>query len=182
MERQARVAAQLPTGTVYSLSASDDAQETALLANMVLNKYIIPNANSQFDYLTKIRMSGLYASVYGMQPLLHDYRIDDEYIGPDFWLIPPRNFLPQPYQNSIQDCDWVMISTVVSVSYLQSIIDRKSPSWNLPEVQKLIDQAKKGKVPTRDLDSSRRSEVENIRVFSWPQADTGPSARVETCY
>lgn len=179
LERQARVAAQLPTGTVYSLNSSRNAEESALLANMVLNKYIIPNANSQFDYLTKLRMSGVYASVYGMQPILYDYRIGDDYIGPDFWLIPPRNFIPQPYKNSIQDCEWVMISTMVSVSYLESILKRRAPSWNLVEVAKLIELAKVGKTPSKDLDSSRRSEIENIREYSWPQSDTGPAARVE---
>lgn len=178
-ERQARVAAQLPTGTVYAISSDKKAEESAMLQNMVLNKYILPNANSQFDALTKLRMSGVYASVYGAQPIFYDYRIDDEYIGPDFWLIPPRNFIPQPYKNSIRDCDWVMVSTVVSVSYLQNIIDRNSKTWNLDAVKQLIAEAKKGKVPLRDLDSTRRSEVENVRVYSWPQADTGPSARVE---
>lgn len=178
-ERQARIAAQLPTGSVYSLSSNKQAEEAAMLQNMVLNKYILPNANSQFDALTKLRMSGVYASVYGAQPIFYDYRIDDEYIGPDFWLIPPRNFVPQPYKNSIGDCDWVMVSTVVSVSYLEAIVKRNSKTWNLDAVKQLIEQAKKGKVPLRDLDSTRRSEVENVRIFAWPQADTGPAARVE---
>jgi hypothetical protein len=178
-ERQARVAAQLPTGSIYSLSSDKKAEESAQLMNMVLNKYILPGANSQFDALTKLRMSGVYASVYGAQPLFYDYRIDDEYIGPDFWLIPPRNFIPQPYKNSIRDCDWVMISTTVSVSYLESILERKNTSWNKANIKQLIQEAKKGKVPERDLDSTRRSEVENIRVFSWPQADQGSAARLE---
>lgn len=178
-ERQARVAAQLPTGTIYAVSSDTKAEEAAQLMNMVLNKYILPNANSQFDALTKIRMSGVYASVYGAQPIFYDYRIDDEYIGPDFWLIPPRDFIPQPYKNSIRDCDWVMIATRVSLSYLEAILDRKSTSWDKGNIRKLIEEAKKGNVPERDLDSSRRSEVENTRVFSWPQADSGPSARVE---
>lgn len=178
-ERQARVSAQLPTGTVYSLSSDKKAEESAVLNNMVLNKYILPNANSQFDALTKLRMSGVYASVYGAQPIFYDYRVDDEYIGPDFWLIPPRNFLPQPYKNSIRDCDWVMISTTVSLSYFEAILERKNTSWNKVNIKKLIEQAKSGKVPERDLDSSRRSEVENLRVYSWPQADSGSAARVE---
>ncbi len=179
LERQARIAAQLPTGTVYSLSSDKKAEESGQLMNMILNKYIIPGANSQFDALTKIRMSGVYASVYGAQPIFYDYRIDDEYIGPDFWLIPPRNFLPQPYKNSIRDCDWVMVSTTVSLSYLEAILDRKSTSWNKDAIKDLIKAAKDGKVPERDLDSSRRSEVENVREYSWPQADTGSAARVE---
>lgn len=178
-ERQARVAAQLPTGTVYSLDASKRAEESAMLMNLVLNKYILPNANSQFDALTKLRMSGVYASVYGAQPILYDYRIDDEYIGPDFWLIPARNFVPQPWKNSIGDCDWVMVSTIVSVSFLEDIVKRQKTSWNKTNLQKLIDLAKEGTTPEKDLDMQRKSEVQNIREFSWSQSDQGRSARVE---
>lgn len=176
-ERQARVAAQLPTGTIYSLSADDD--KSATLMNLVLNKYILPNANSQMDSLTKLRMSGVYSSVYGACPILYDYRIDDEYIGPDFWLIAPRNFYPQPGKNSIRDCDWVMISTIVSISYLEGIAKKSKTSWNTKNVQELIDAAKKGSVPSRDIDSSRKSAIENIRTFGRPYGDKGSAARVE---
>lgn len=176
-ERQARVGAQLPTGSIYSLTSKDE--EAAMLMNLVLNKYIIPNANSQFDALTKLRMSGVYASVYGAQPIMYDYRIDDEYIGPDFYLIPARNFYPQPGKNSIRDCDWVMVSTIVSVSYLQSLAKRDNTSWNKEELNKLIDQAKKGVVPARDIDSSRKSAIENTRTYGRPSADKGSAARVE---
>lgn len=176
-ERQARVAAQLPTGTIYCLSADDD--KSATLMNLVLNKYILPNANSQMDSLTKLRMSGVYASVYGACPMLYDYRIDDEYIGPDFWLIQPRNFYPQPGKNSIRDCDWVMISTIVSISYLESISKKGKTSWNTANVKELVETAKKGTVPQRDIDSSRKSSIENIRTYGRPYGDKGSAARVE---
>lgn len=176
-ERQARVAAQLPTGSIHSLDAKDE--KSAVLMNLVLNKYILPNANSQMDALTKLRMSGVYASVYGAQPILYDYRVDDEYIGPDFWLIPPRSFYPQPGKNSIRDCDWVMISTIVSVSYLEALVKRKASNWDLKELKKLINAAKKGTVPQRDLDSSKKSAVEDIRSSGRPFGETGSSARVE---
>src|SRR6185503_9090178 len=77
-DRQARVAAQLPTGTMYDLDSKDE--KSAILMNLVLNKYILPNANSQMDALTKLRMTGVYASLYGACPILYDYRVDDEYI------------------------------------------------------------------------------------------------------
>lgn len=179
LERQARVAAQLPTGIAYPLSASDTAEEASALMNLVINKYILPNANSQMDALTKIRMSGVYASVYGVCPIMYDYRIDDEYIGPDFWIIPARNFVPQPNQNSIRDCEWVMISTMVSTNYLKNILSRDKTAWNKDNIQKLITAVEAAPMPSRDIDSSRRSAVENIRNISWPQGDSGPVGRLE---
>lgn len=176
-ERQARVAAQLPTGSIHSLSAKDE--KSAYLMNLVLNKYILPNANSQMDALSKLRMSGVYASVYGAQPILYDYRIDDEYVGPDFWLIQPRNFFPQPGKNSIRDSDWAMVSTIVSVSYLEAIYKRDNTSWDKKSLKDLIDQAKTGKIPSRDIDSSRKSSVENARTSGRPPTDKGPASRVE---
>ena len=176
-ERQARVAAQLPTGSIHSLTAKDE--KSAYLMNLVLNKYILPNANSQMDALSKLRMSGVYASVYGAQPILYDYRIDDEYIGPDFWLIPPRNFYPQPGKNSIRDSDWAMVATVVSVSYLEAVAKRDNTSWNKDALKQLIELAKVGKIPGRDIDSSKKSSIENARTSGRPPSDNGPAARVE---
>lgn len=176
-DRQARVAAQLPTGTMYALDSKDE--KSAILMNLVLNKYILPNANSQMDALTKLRMTGVYASLYGACPILYDYRVDDEYIGPDFYIIPPRNFYPQPGKNSIRDCDWVMVSTIVSLSYLMGISKKEKTSWNTKAVSELIKQAKTGTVPQRDIDSSKKSSIENARTFGRPYGDKGPSARIE---
>lgn len=155
-ERQARVSAQLPTGKVYGTSKKEEGK--ARLANIALQHYIIPNANSQFDMLIKQRMWGVYASVYGSMPMLYDYRVDDQYIGPDCWLVDPRSFLPQPGFNSISDMDWCMISTVQPVSYLQSILKKKNTSWNKTAVAKVIKQAKEGK-PSRDDDAEKESWI-----------------------
>lgn len=178
-DRQARVAAQLPTGTIYALDSKDE--KSAILMNLVLNKYILPNANSQMDALTKLRMSGVYASLYGACPIMYDYRVDDEYIGPDFFIVLPRNFYPQPGKNSIRDCDWVMISTIQSVSYLESIAkkDAEKTSWNVANVKEVIKQAKTGTVPKRDIDSSQKSGIENARTFGRPFGDKGSAARIE---
>lgn len=159
-ERQARVAAQLPTGKVYPAGKSDEGK--AKLANIALTRYIIPNANSQKPMLVKQRLWGVYASVYGSMPMFYDYRVDDEYIGPDCWLIDPRNFMPQPGRNSIQECDWVMISTIVTISELKAIVARKNTSWNKKAVQKLIDLAKDAK-PSKLDDADKDSETSRTR-------------------
>lgn len=159
-ERQARVAAQLPTGKVYPTSKADEGK--AKLADIVLHKYIVPNASAQHPMLIKQRLWGVYASVYGSMPMFYDYRVDDDYIGPDCWLLDPRSFLPQPGRNSIQECDWVMISTIVTIKQLEAIAKKKNTSWNVDEVKKLIKAAKDGK-PTRKTDANKTSQTENLR-------------------
>lgn len=159
-ERQARVAAQLPTGNVYAAGKKNESK--AKLANIVLQRYIIPNANSQFDMLIKQRMWGVYASVYGSMPMLYDYRVDDQYIGPDCWLIDPRDFMPQPGFNSVQDCDWVMVSTTVSREYLKKLSKKKKTTYNKAALNKVIEQSKKGK-PTKDNDKNKESVVSQQR-------------------
>jgi len=176
-ERQPRVASQLPTGKIYALSSEDDG--AALLMNLIMNKYVYKHANSQFDLLTKLRMSGVYASAYGAQPILYDYRIDDEYIGPDCWLIPIRNFYPQPGKNDIRDMDWAMVSKIESVSFLEAITKRKNTKWNTKNIQTLIDELKTGGSPSRDLNSDRKSAVENLRNNGTPYQDKDNGVRVE---
>ena len=63
LERGYRVMAQLPTGKVKPISSNDIG--TTKLLNLVLDKYVIPNANAQFDFLTKLRMTDIYSNIYG---------------------------------------------------------------------------------------------------------------------
>ena len=175
-ERQARVSAQLPSGKVYCLSNKEDGADD--LMNIVLQKYIIPNANSGGDLLTKLRMSGIYASVYGIQPILYDYRVDDEYIGPDAYLIPVRHFYPQPGKNSIQDSDWAMVSTIVSVSWLEARA-KNSKTWNKKNVQMLVEKAKQGTAPSYNRDGNKRSMIEISRETGTPMTGKGKAARIE---
>lgn len=159
-ERQARVAAQLPTGTVHPTGAKDEGK--AKLANIVLQRYIIPNAGRSFDMLTLQRMWGVYSSVYGSMPMFYDYCVSDDYIGPYASLVDPRMFMPQPGRNSVKECDWVMISTLVSIDYLKGIIKKKQTSWNKDAVEGLIEMAKDG-LPSRVNDSEKDSTVSTSR-------------------
>lgn len=159
-ERQARVAAQLPTGKAYATGKKDDGK--AKLANIVLHRYIIPNAGIGFDMLTLQRLWGTYASVYGSMPMFYDYSVSDNYIGPYAQLIDPRMFLPQPGRNSIGESDWALVSTLVSIKYLQSIVDRKSTSWNQDNIKKVIEAANKG-TPSRINDAEKDPQASSNR-------------------
>lgn len=146
-ERQARVAAQLPTGKVYAATKADDGK--AKLMNVVLQRYIIPNAGRGMDLLTLQRLWGVYASVYGSMPMFYDYCVDDDYIGPYAQLVDPRNFLPQPGFNTVQGAEWCMVSTIVSHEYLKQLSEKKETSYDQEALKKLLEQSKKGK-PVRD--------------------------------
>ena len=161
-ERQARVTAQLPTGRVSALNKKD--HDKARLLNIVTTRYIIPNANSQFDMLIKLRLWGVYASVYGSMPMMYDYRVDDEYIGPDCYLVDPRCFAPVAGMSNVQEAG-CYISTVMTVEQLQAIVDRKTTSYDKAAVKKLIklmkDQGKSK--PSKDGDASRTNTTTSQR-------------------
>ncbi len=137
LERCARVTAQIPTGKVQNLTAANKGSN--LLLNLALQKYIIPNANTQYDLLTKFRMEDMYSMVYGSFGHLVDYRIDDDYIGPDIQLIPIRLLLPQANITNINDADHVFVDSWVSVAWLES---RPKSTWqNIDKLLELIGDA-----------------------------------------
>jgi hypothetical protein len=152
-ERQARVMAQMPTGRFYSISRA--ASKATALLNVTLNNYIIPNADSQFPFLTKARLWGLYASVYGSMPAMYDYRVDDAYVGPDWWLIDPRCFAPVDGLHNVQDAG-CYVSTIMTVTAMEGILKRKTTSYNKTAVKKLIDYIQNEQHrPSKDNDSNK---------------------------
>jgi len=98
LERGYRVMAQLPTGKVKPISVNDIG--ASQLMNLLLEKYVMPNANSQFDFLTKLRMADIYSNVYGNFFAMVDWDIrsggdGDGYVGPDLWLLNIRDVFHQ---------------------------------------------------------------------------------------
>lgn len=161
-ERQARVAAQLPTGRVMAASKSKEA--AAKMLNVALNRYILKNADSQFRIPVKLRLWGVYASVYGSMPMFYDYRVDDRYIGPDCWLLDPRNFAIQPGFSNVQDADYAFISNVVSIKFLKDILKRDKTTWDKKTVKKVLKQAEDEKTkPSKDNDSQKQGVAEQQR-------------------
>lgn len=158
IERAARVMAQLPTGKIQALDMDDQGKN--ILMNLILTKYIYPNANSQFDLLTKLRMWDIYSNVYGAFPALTSWRISDDYIGPDFELVPMRNFLPQPGRVSVHECEYVFIKTTVTVAWLKT---RNKDHWK--NLDYVIEKASKGGKDQSSQDANVRSFVERDRYI-----------------
>ena len=131
-ERAARTMAQLPTGRVQAFTKKDKGK--SLLMDLILNRYIIPNASSQYDILTKLKLLEVYSLVYGSFGVLVDYVVKKDYIGPDFFLIPIRDLVPQAGRNTINDCDYVYVRSVVSKQWLLS---RDRENWK--NIDKLLE-------------------------------------------
>lgn len=144
-ERAARVAAQTPTGRVQALTRADAGKNQ--LMNLVLTKYIYPNAKTQFDLLTKMRLLDVYSNVYGSFGWLVDYHVRPDYVGPDVSLIPIRNIIPQSGKHN--DLDYCFVRSVVSKKWLLS---RDTKNWK--NIDKLLEQSSnKGAIQDTDYDS-----------------------------
>lgn len=161
LDGAARVMAQLPTGQIRAITEDDRGK--SILMNIVHEKYIIPNADAQYDFLTKLRLWDIYSRVFGSMPALVDYRVTDDYIGPDLWLIHPRSFFPQAGAVNMSDMQYCQVSTWVSVEYLES---RDPKVWkNLKELIKKVKTGSKTKssqdtkyIPYNQINSSLTAE------------------------
>lgn len=151
-----RVMAQFPTGKVQALSKKDRGKN--ILMNLVLEKYILKNANAQHDMFTKFRMWNMYSRIYGSMPALVDWRVDADYVGPEFYLIHPRHMRPQNGKTTIEDCDYVFVDNWVSVSWLRK---RNPKIWKHTEdlVEKVKEQGdSKASAKTEDLTYQEQQE------------------------
>jgi hypothetical protein len=158
LERSSRVMAQLPVGKVRGISSNDEGG--ALLMNLILEKYILPNANSQFDFLTKARMVNLYSNIYGNFFVLTDMvgktEMKNGYVGPDMWLIPIRDVFPQVGAVSIDDSDYIIIRSWKPYSWFEGLSKNKDYK-NIDKV--LADlKDKSGDKAERDYESKTQRE------------------------
>lgn len=150
IERSNRVMAQLPVGKVKAMSKNDEGAQK--LMNMILEKWVIPNANAQFDFLTKCRIVDLYSNIYGNFFSFIDWCVKDNgYIGPDMWLLNIRDVFPQVGAVSIDDSDFIIVRTWKPLSYFESLKDIEG----FKNVNSIYDKLKK-----MDGDKSQRGELE----------------------
>lgn len=146
LKRTNNVVAQLPTGKVQALSKDDRGKN--LMMNYVLTNYVIPNANTQNDIYTKSWMLELYSLIYGTENVLVDYMVSDKYIGPDFYLLNQRDFIPQKNKISIEDSERCFVRSYVSRKWL---LDRDTKNWK--NIDKLLEK-KPDRKDTSDVDKS----------------------------
>lgn len=146
LERSGRVVGQVPSGVMRAAGKKDAGK--AELLDTVLQKYIIPNANAQYKFLAKQRMWQFYSSVYGFMIQFVDHHVAPTgYIGPDTWLISPRNFVPQSGRSSIRDMDYCHTITDVTATWIADLIEdveegRDDSGWDLDNLKKLYNAAK----------------------------------------
>lgn len=157
LERSYRVMAQLATGKAKAISKND--LGSAQLMDLIVDKYVNPNANAQFDLLTKFRMVDLYSNVYGNFFTLVDWDVKPNgYIGPDVWLLNIRDVFPQVGAISIDDSDQIIIRTWKTISFFEGLVKRKSEGFkNLSQIiTKLND--KSGDKDNKDTNSTSQRE------------------------
>jgi len=140
IDQASRVMAQLPTGKVKAIDQADSGK--SYLMQCVLEKYILPKANSQWDMLTKFRMIEMYSLIYGSMPALVTYTVKPNYIGPDLEILHPRNVRVQAHKYSIEDADYVFVNTLVPMSFLKGILKREETVYNKEAVKELLKACK----------------------------------------
>lgn len=178
-ERAARVMAQNPTGKAWAVS-KDDVGKNKLM-NLYLDEYVVPNANSQFPFLTKLRLLDVYSLTYGVMFALHGWRNDEEreYYGPDFWILPIRDCFPQPGAISIEESDWFQVSTLKTKQWIEDKKGKKG--WkNINKLLEAIDGS--DGVSNEDKDSDKRSEEEKNKFPSPSKDKAFPKFEIITEY
>lgn len=161
-ERADRVVAKHPDGLTESVGKADVGK--AAFMDILRQKWIYPNANSQFPFLQKLNMWQLYSSVYGYMPMFYDWNVSNTgYIGPDCWLWNPRNLVPQQGRVSIQDMDYVHALTWVSHKALEKIAenDGEDDGWNREALNLLVELAEE---KTTDPDTDKDTLTSRNRI------------------
>lgn len=136
IDRSCRVMAQLPSGRFENLSGDTGKN---VLMNILFQHYVIPNANTGGPVMQKLRMADLYSDLYSI-PLLVEYRSSTDekaYQGPDFSVIDPRRFYPQPGKSSVPDMDYCYVDTFVSKKWLEE----KKGKASFKNIDKILETA-----------------------------------------
>lgn len=160
-ERADRVIAKLPDGETKSAGKTDVGK--AVFMDILRQKWIYPNANSQHPFLEKLALWQLCSDEYGWYPMFYDWTVSNTgYVGPDCWLWNPRNFIPQQGKVSIQDMDYATALTWISKKRLQNIIDNEEADdgWDRAALQELVAQNEK----TVANDTQKTTFVERDRT------------------
>lgn len=158
LERSYRVMSQLPVGKVKPISKNDIG--ATQLMNLILEKYVLTNANAQFDFLTKMRMVDLYSNIYGNFFTMTDWDIKPNgYVGPDLWLLNIRDVFHQVGAVSLEDSDYVIIRSWRPITYFENL-KKQNGFKNLDKIVNKL-KAKTGSKQDRDSDNkSKREESE----------------------
>lgn len=154
LERSGRTVAQLPSGKIRPVSEMDEGN--CRVVELALQRYVIPNANSQFPLEDKLFLIDYFSDVYGGLDVLSFWRIDDEYVGPDCTILSPRDVFWQAGKRNTSEAEYVFVSTFVSGASLKAKKEYKQ--WDSSAINRVLAQVKDGAAkPTAKSDSTRQS-------------------------
>ena len=163
IERAGRVMSQMPTGSVNALGLQN--QGKGYLMDLVLEKYIYPNANEQYDLETKLMLWDAYSNVYGTMAMCYDWTVEQNYVGPTCWLVPMRNFFPQQGRLSVRNCDFVFISTFQPREYLKGLVDDNVEDYDLDAIMEILEETEEGgTMPKARMDYLRTNPLWEARA------------------
>lgn len=145
-----RIIQQLPTGVV----TSDTNDWLSIVANFILNKRIIPNANSQFALLQKdwnVVKKGL---TFGSQAGLVQFVNRGDYFGPDLIVPYVKDVLYEPGKVSDLDSNFMFVRAWYQPGDIKAIIEKEKQlkrsakergevydsSWDLSALEKIKDE------------------------------------------
>ena len=161
IERNARVAARVPTGKIIPLSKHDEAK--ALVVNLGWKHHVLEKANWGYPMPIKLRMWDFYSLVYGIMPMFHGYNFSEEYTGPDCRLVDIRFVSPQAGRNTPNDCDYVFYETFHSKSELKDMKGRKG--WNSENLDELLNSKPDPEVSDQATTMQHaRGEADNLNA------------------
>lgn len=170
MERTGRTVAQLPTGKVRPASKMDE--KNCRLIELALSRYVIPNANDQFPTQLKLFLVDYLSDIYGGIDVLSYWRIDDEYIGPDWQILSPRSVFWEAGKQNKRSASYVFVSTYVSKEWLESKQDL--PNWDKKVIGEVLAEIKQrgSAKPSAREDSNRRTSTDTQRNSTSEWGDT----------
>lgn len=160
IDQSDRVVAQMFTGKIQAVTDKDKGK--SFLMQTVLEKYIIPKANTQWDMLTKLRIIEMYSLIYGAMPALVTYVVKPNYIGPDLEVLHPRDVRVQANKYSIEDAEYVFVNTIVTKDFLKSILKRENTVYDKEAVRDLLDKYKNDSASKAWEDKSYEDERQNV--------------------
>jgi len=155
IESEARVMAQVPVGKVKAISKND--MGASALMNLILDKYVVPNANAQLPFLVKLRMLHRMSKIYGNAFYMVDWDVKKNgYVGPDMWLISPWDIFPQVGATSIEDSEYIIVRSWKPLSFFEKL--RKADGYK--NVDKVITKLKESTGDKQDRDSDSKTQRE----------------------
>jgi hypothetical protein len=167
-----RAIQQIPYGKVEV----DGEPALSCLADYLLTDEIVPNSTAQTDVLGKLWKGVEDIETYGSTDAVVFYKVDGEYFGTD-WRIPyKKDIYGEAGKGTANEWNFQFMRAWYQDSDIQDIIDKEQSlvksakergekyksTWNLKELQKLLDDKSKSEKETKDKTDSEKDR--NIKV------------------